>query len=160
MAYSGICTKKRIYHAVPRSKPTAEQWKSFVELPGCEGGLRATTLPTPPWLHRAVHAEPVSSKDSTYNTTQDFADEIRNDPVEGNLTAEERLTLSELTPGGLIFVNGAERRSSGVTLHFSRKHVDEAMDDLREIRDAIRASARRRFAPPWALPTEIWILIL
>ena len=32
----------------------------------------------------------------------------------GNLTAEERLTSSELMPGGLISVNGALRHSSGV----------------------------------------------
>ena len=62
MAYSGIGTKKRIYHAVPRCKPTAEQWEKFVELPGCDGGLKATTLEVPPWLQRAVQLEPVPSQ--------------------------------------------------------------------------------------------------
>ena len=54
MAYSGVCTKKRVYHLLPTSRPDVEEWKEFVAKPGCDGGLRAEVVQGPPCVLHAL----------------------------------------------------------------------------------------------------------
>ncbi len=54
-----IATKKRDYAALPSVRPTVEEWKTFLEKPGDDGGFEATQIQPIQWLtDGALLAEP------------------------------------------------------------------------------------------------------
>ncbi len=54
MAYAGVRTTQRVYHLLPSSKPTINEWTEFLAMPGCEGGLKAVEIPLASTLAGAI----------------------------------------------------------------------------------------------------------
>ena len=91
-AFTGICTKRRVYHTLPTSRPDIDTSTEYLAKPSCEGGLRAVAVEIiPQILHAELDTEGDEESDPTNEETNCISTAARDEAAKDS--EEIRLSL-------------------------------------------------------------------